>query len=264
MNFVPDYLPLHHDVLRQFHALSAYPKSDMLQDIRNQFEVALVEIVNENTGRYPAHLINELAQEYRSLNVLASEIDAYDRQLQKAKSNYKLETDQCEPITLESWDQYRLNRFKAPSLEQAFTKLDAKTSNSKPDASGDQLEKVFVALPYIWEDPTVMLPEDMATAQQEEDELKFSGGTIELTCPISFQPFKAPMISRKCGHVFDKPALERFLENQTKTCPQGACGQHVNMKDFVPDLVMQFRCLIHTTKKQKTRASPDASTDVVD
>ncbi|AMD20620.1 HDL124Cp [Eremothecium sinecaudum] len=263
MNFVPEFLPLHPDVSREFHGLGLKPCGDVIKDIEDQFIGTLTQMVKEMPEDQAKDIIKMLEEQYEQLLMIYSQMESQRTLLQKAKVEYKQKSEECAPVTLENWDQYRLKSLTAPSLEHTYRELKSNERSLPKTPSDNQMRQLFFALPYIWENPTAMIP-DNANEAQEEEELRFSGGNIELTCPISFQPFTKPMISRKCGHVFDKPALERFLQKETKTCPQAACGQHVSIKDFVPDLIMQFRCLISEVRGPQTRNNTSDQGNVVD
>ncbi|AGO12307.1 AaceriAEL053Cp [[Ashbya] aceris (nom. inval.)] len=210
----------------------------------------------------PRELIASISAQYRQLLQIGRQMSSRDAHLQRSKAAYKDQSDQCEPITLQTWDRYQQGELTAPSLEEMYSQEDIEEEAQAPEEHEDQLQRLFLALPYIWNDPTAIVP-DQAASRQEDEELKISGGTIELTCPITCQRFTRPMISRKCGHVFDEVGLRRFLERQTKPCPQGACGQNLSMKDFVPDLVMQFRCLLHEARGPLTRNASEEPADIV-
>ncbi|AEY96936.1 FAEL053Cp [Eremothecium gossypii FDAG1] len=259
---VPERLPLHSDVLQQFHELSSYNKTDLVEEVRHQFELTLVQVVRETPGEMPRELIDSISAQYRELLAIARQMASRDAHLERSKADYKAQSDQCEPIKLQTWDGYQQGELTAPSLAEIYAQEDAGEEARAPAEHEDQLQRLFTALPYIWNDPTAMVP-DQAASRQEDEELKISGGTIELTCPITCQPFVRPMISRKCGHVFDEVGLRRFLERQTKPCPQGACGHNLSMKDFVPDLVMQFRCLLHEARGPLTRNASEDPADIV-
>lgn len=259
-------LPLHHDALREFHSLVLNPTADLIEETQNQFLKTLKQIVQEAPLEYPRELIESLESEYKQLKQLQKDLVDQETLLTLAKAEFKKESDECQNVTVETWDQYRMGNLTAPSLEEKFLSLENEQKLSKDAhfADADELTRIFLVLPHIWEDPTAVVPDNLSELQEEQDEIKISGGSIELTCPITFQSFTLPMISRKCGHVFDKPALEQFLQDQTKTCPQGACSQNLNIKDFVIDTTMQFRCLINETRGLQKRLNNEGTTNILD
>lgn len=110
--------------------------------------------------------------------------------------------------------------------------------------------KILKVLPYIWNDPTCVIPDLQNPA--DEDDLQIEGGKIELTCPITCKPYEAPLISRKCNHVFDRDGIQNYLQGYTtRDCPQAACSQVVSMRDFVRDPIMELRCKIAKMKESQ-------------
>lgn len=244
MNIIPDYLPLHHNVTKQFYSLQLEPLQLLIDDTIYQFEDILIQLIDQYDN-YPKDIIDGIQKNIDLLDSTVNEEYMCNKSLIKAKNTYKSQSDQCDPVSLESWDQYRLQRLHAPSLEVIYKEIRKEQNQNKDDRLLQQWHTLLNSLPFIWDNPTSVIPTD-----KNEDDLMISGGRIDLTCPITCKVYENPMLSLKCGHVFEKFALVNHLNNQTIKCPQSACGQHVNLNDFVPDLVMKFRCII-SSKRSK-------------
>lgn len=260
MNYVPDHVPLHHSVLKEFHYLKTHDNSRIFEEARVQFLESTNQFVQHGVDTDdPISHIQNLSSTYQSFLALQEDYNAFSDRFNAIKHEYKTQCDALPEVNLETWDSYKDGEITAPSFSALYegNMLQKDYSQvSLPLYSNDDISKVLKALPYIWQDPTCVIPDD----NMDEDDLQIAGGSIELTCPITCKPYEKPMISKKCGHVFDLSGIQEYLKDHRgpKKCPQGACGQEVEMRDFVQDPIMEVRCKIASVKKNKKDQDQEA------
>ena len=209
--------------------------------------------------------------------------------LQDAKNKYRTDSDKYERIAdLNDWQKYTdsenasngprsLFSYYKETLDknQSFittTNTNTNTTTTTATARLDEKNEtttLFKILPQIWNNPTAVIKDDKQNDDNdEEDEIQIEGGTIELICPITYKPFEIPMISKKCGHTFDKQGIITYLggpsSRASKDCPQTGCSKSVSLKDFEIDEVMKLRCKIAKSLKRKQKANSESdSIDVI-
>ncbi|SCW02666.1 LAFE_0F11650g1_1 [Lachancea fermentati] len=252
-NTVPESVPLHQSVLQEFHQWKPIDNSYIFSETRSQFLHILEDIAD---GATPASL-DTLTEAYKEFQRLEHHNSQQAGKVERAKQEYRSLCDQLPPVSWENWDQYRDGSLIAPKLSQVYSQLQDHPI-SEQETNSDDLSRVFKALPHILEDPQCILPDDAA-----DDDIHIEGGQIELTCPITCMKFEKPMVSRKCGHVFDYKGIQQYLNQsgqQPRDCPQAACRQKLTMRDFVPDKLMEFRCKIANARDSSTKLGKDLVT----
>ncbi|CAR30605.1 SUMO ligase MMS21 [Lachancea thermotolerans CBS 6340] len=254
---VPESVPLHHTALQVFHDWRPSDISAILNETRSQFS-QLLDQLSEVNATSP-DVVDTLTQTFREFRHLEAQQNSLQNNIDLAKSKYRSQCEELPPVTWETWDAYREGELRAPHLLHVFEETERDSESQPPPAnSADELSRLYRALPHIAADPQCILPDEAA-----DDDVQIAGGQIELACPITCKPFQRPMISRKCGHVFDHAGIEQYLSAQsTRDCPQGACGQKVSMRDFVPDRLMELRCKI-TRAREGSRKAQRALENVV-
>lgn len=67
-----------------------------------------------------------------------------------------------------------------------------------------------------------------------------------LNCPITLKPLQTPVRSRRCGHVFEKHAVEQLMRNTPNglKCPVVGCSQLLQRTDLVRDRGVERRLRI--------------------
>ena len=251
---VPEVLPLH-------------PKANgILYDIRISDLDSTFKLCEKQTLETLEQLL-EVVPDYRTLNPLVRDISDAFSTLQKEKLEYKKVRSalkdakreyvdryrEYSQVTLDTWDDYSQNdsnfRGLYATLEE-HVKIGQTDANDLGDV--DPNERILRVLPYIWNDPRCVLPDDIlsgpnTTESNAEQDLQIEGGQIELICPITCKPFEEPLISKKCHHTFDKAGITSYLADGTdgkRDCPQAGCNQVLSIQDFEPDPIMTLRCKI--------------------
>ena len=118
----PEFLPLHPQSNRQFHELHAADLSADLQRCDKEFNESLEQIIDcadPNTN----DLVQTLSKTYERMNQERLANAKLIKKIDILKKDYKLESDKCEPISLENWDSYCNGERRAPSLVDMFTKM---------------------------------------------------------------------------------------------------------------------------------------------
>lgn len=223
----------------------------MYQDAKKELIQTLWQVVETANPQELGDLIKGICESYEELQRCEEDSLRLQNAVQDGKQRYKQASDTYPPLSLETWDRYATE--PAPSLR------DYIRCGSPEEGDGAELpplqqlqntaqDKLLRALPHIWQDPQCMLPDEEAA----EDELQIEGGHLELVCPITCRPFHQPMVSKKCGHVFDKEGITNYFEgHSSRDCPQGACVQKLTLRDFTPDEIMKLRCLIQSKRMHK-------------
>ncbi|GAV54405.1 hypothetical protein ZYGR_0AL01370 [Zygosaccharomyces rouxii] len=230
---------------KEFHSLKVVEIDGFVQNLKRQLIQSLEQIVKDSDSNELDSLIKDVCQNYKELRANEESSVRLQRQVSEAKQQYKRLSETLPPLSIETWDQYA--REPAPSLK------DFMTQDVEAELPLTQEDRILRALPHVWQDPQCLLPDDT-----EGDDLQIRGGRIELVCPITCKPFENPMISTKCGHVFDSSGLSNYFESYpSRDCPQGACLQKLTLRDFKVDELMKLRCLLHLKKVRQEETNLD-------
>ncbi|CCD25829.2 SUMO ligase MMS21 NDAI_0G00530 [Naumovozyma dairenensis CBS 421] len=268
---IPECLPLHPGASTYFHGLHTSDTTKYVDLCDKQFNETLDQIIN-SAAPNTEELIKSLTKTYAALNTERLTAKRLAGKLNTVKQEYKMKSDQCEQISLSNWDLYRTGEMTAPNLLKLYDDAkDSRINNTQTAEDGGvttaYLLKIF---PYIWENPTCVLPDltksgnAKKTRAADDDEIHIEGGNIELICPITCKPYERPLISKKCGHVFDHEGIVNYLRGHgSRDCPQGGCGKVVSMRDFVPDKIMSLRCKIDKIQKIKANKEDNENLDTL-
>nr|7QCD_C Chain C, E3 SUMO-protein ligase MMS21 [Saccharomyces cerevisiae S288C] len=249
-NPIPKSVPLHPKSGKYFHNLHARDLSNIYQQCYKQIDETINQLVDSTS---PSTIgieeqVADITSTYKLLSTYESESNSFDEHIKDLKKNFKQSSDACPQIDLSTWDKYRTGELTAPKLSELY--LNMPTPEPATMVNNTDTLKILKVLPYIWNDPTCVIPDLQNPA--DEDDLQIEGGKIELTCPITCKPYEAPLISRKCNHVFDRDGIQNYLQGYTtRDCPQAACSQVVSMRDFVRDPIMELRCKIAKMKESQ-------------
>lgn len=249
-NPIPKSVPLHPKSGKYFHNLHARDLSNIYQQCYKQIDETINQLVDSTS---PSSIgieeqVSDITSTYKLLSTYESESNSFDEHIKDLKKNFKQSSDACPQIDLSTWDKYRTGELTAPKLSELY--LNMPTPEPATMVNNTDTLKILKVLPYIWNDPTCVIPDLQNPA--DEDDLQIEGGKIELTCPITCKPYEAPLISRKCNHVFDRDGIQNYLQGYTtRDCPQAACSQVVSMRDFVRDPIMELRCKIAKMKESQ-------------
>ena len=249
-NPIPKSVPLHPKSGKYFHNLHARDLSNIYQQCYKQIDETINQLVDSTS---PSTIgieeqVADITSIYKLLSTYESESNSFDEHIKDLKKNFKQSSDACPQIDLSTWDKYRTGELTAPKLSELY--LNMPTPEPATMVNNTDTLKILKVLPYIWNDPTCVIPDLQNPA--DEDDLQIEGGKIELTCPITCKPYEAPLISRKCNHVFDRDGIQNYLQGYTtRDCPQAACSQVVSMRAFVRDPIMELRCKIAKMKESQ-------------
>lgn len=256
--------PIHKDQKDNFHDLKGYDITIDLDSIEKQFDKTLKQLVDyidmlgdESTLVQSVVALNESYQELMAQQQAARQTD---EELEAIKREYMEMSNNAAPVTIDTIKDYLDHKLEIPSLHQFYEEKHKETkpviTTAGSGSSGGYGAPLTTArllriLPYIIDDPTCVIPDDNA----DEDDIQIEGGKIELSCPITYKPYHNPMISKKCGHVFDKEGIQIYFNTpEKKKCPQGACGHELTANDFKPDQLMLLRCKINNMKRPSTNS----------
>lgn len=113
----------------------------------------------------------------------------------------------------------------------------------------DSLYQYLKNARFVLENPEDPIPEDV-----ENEELAVAGGKISLKDPLSLNYFVHPMISRKCGHVYEKEHIMSLLESHALlNCPVTGCQETVGRGDLREDKLMALRVKVFTGRARRSR-----------
>lgn len=276
---LPKSLPIHPKATKYLHDITVNDYTQYLQQCQREISATLTQIIETTLfihGDLPLDLIEELVQTNKDLQAQYEQASVSCRILETAKNSYKQDSNQCQPVqSLSDWQKHvnggiDPNMHMPKSLQTHYEESAETIKNSTPPANlldaKSKTSNLLKILPQIWNDPTAVIRDEKPS--DDDDDIKIEGGTIDLECPITCKQFVTPMISKKCGHTFDKEGITSYLggphSRATKDCPQAGCSKSVSMNDFVEDNLMKLRCKIAVCIKQRQRADLDAeSIDII-
>lgn len=279
LDTLPKNLPIHPKAARYLHDVTLNDYSKYLKQCQTEVNSTLNQIIDTTLfldDDLPSALLQSLEDANNNLQDQYCQWKISQNTLQEAKNQYRNDSDKYERITeLADWQNYvnSKNTLKGPKslLDYYKETLDKNQSSTTPSTTKldekDKTATLLKILPQVWKDPTAVIRDDKST-NEEEDDIKIEGGSIELICPITCKPFEIPMVSKKCGHTFDKQGITTYLggphSRASKDCPQTGCSKSVSISDFEIDEVMRLRCQIAMSLKRKQKTNSDSnSIDVI-
>ncbi|CAM9721497.1 unnamed protein product, partial [Discosporangium mesarthrocarpum] len=78
--------------------------------------------------------------------------------------------------------------------------------------------------------------------ESEELEVVGEGGSSShLKCPFTHSVFVEPVKSRRCGHTFERKAVQQHLHisGSNAVCPVAGCSNKLTREDIVRDKEME-------------------------
>lgn len=256
MSSYPNSVPLHPHASKKFHNIRTIDLSSNFKVAKRQF-IDTFSLLIECSSTNIDEQVNSLILSYQQIVAYEKESSSLEQQVRSLKQEYKSLSDQCQPVDLTTWDQYRTNELPTPpKLSAMFADLtqdEQQRENTYISSTATTDDKILKAIPYIWKDPTCVIPDQQFSLTNDEDDLHIQGGKIELICPITCITFKNPMMSKKCEHVFDKDGIKNYFQGYpSRDCPQGGCSQNLTLRDFIPDELMKLRCKIAQLKEKNS------------
>ncbi|KAM9308459.1 E3 SUMO-protein ligase NSE2 [Gastrophryne carolinensis] len=91
--------------------------------------------------------------------------------------------------------------------------------------------------------------------EDEDEEIAVTQSIANFTCPITQMEMENPVKNKKCGHTYEKDAIEKMIQNRqnkgkSARCPKIGCD-HDNMQitDLVSDVALKRAIEVHKKKK---------------
>ncbi|CDO92017.1 unnamed protein product [Kluyveromyces dobzhanskii CBS 2104] len=253
---LPDTLPVtsrRHDILNQ---ITLPDLSREISAAKTAIQEFITTLLSSSTT-FPtdrADEIKEVERAYRDLLRQEAKQKYLSSKLSDLKSEYRHQSSGTPRLDRDNWNSFSQNEHGLVNMGKRWVELQ---SDSVEIDRKDQWLRVFCALPYIWSDPTRIIPYDPFESEptqeedDEEEDVKVDGGIIELTCPVSVKKFEKPMISLKCFHTIDNESLESlFRSERSIQCPVPGCNNSLTPRDFVTDRLMHIRVLISELREQ--------------
>ncbi|EPY53350.1 Smc5-6 complex non-SMC subunit 2 [Schizosaccharomyces cryophilus OY26] len=75
----------------------------------------------------------------------------------------------------------------------------------------------------------------------EDEDIVISSSTIETRCPLTLQPIVHPIISTRCGHYYEKGAIQSLTGTSGCRCPVVGCNAQLRKSDLKEDPVLERR-----------------------
>lgn len=273
---LPDCLPLHQNSQTELFELSIDDDLDFLKISGQEMLTTINQIIDCSNikGLNPIELIKSLEVSQKNVIKQNEQMQSSKERLNEARNKYKRDStnflkknkdwysnvaNMNNTDTISSQLSTLYEQSATDSSDTTTVTNERRTSNNMTEKDQtDKINEILRVLPYIIKDPTSVIPDVNDTDNAENDELEIEGGNIELICPITFKTYQKPMISKKCGHVFDYDGLMDYFQNnsiQIRDCPQAACGKKLEIKDFELDDIMVLRCKLAKIKEVQEEAS---------
>lgn len=262
---VPEQLPLSNHAVRELTKIRIQDSSKLFSQCNEELREIMDQYMQNVTDT------EELKPMFQTLSECAEKLDQQElkynkigKNLELAKKQYIKESESIQPVTFETWNSFVDNSENIPNLQSLLAedrspelKINSLRQENLRHAENSKLLRV---LPLIWDNPRCIIPDD----NDEEDDLMIDGGIIELTCPITCKMYEEPLISKQCGHVFEKSGLQEYFRTErTRDCPQTGCSKHLKINDFIPDPIMKLRCTIANIKEKEDEAKEAEKLDVL-
>ncbi len=247
---LPDVLPITSKNIDYLNKITVPDLSQEISNSKTSIQESTIALLS-STSTYPEEKVKQLEEMYKELLRLEEKQKFLSSKLIELKAEYKEQSADLPRLDLENWNHYLNNDYNLTNIRKKWIELQSEEVEINKK---DQWLRVFYALPYIWSDPSRVIPYDPLennNSTEEEEDIKVDGGVIDLNCPVSLKKFNLPMISLKCFHTFDDASLkELFRPSKTIECPTPGCGKVLTTKDFTEDKLMRIRVLISDLRKQ--------------
>ena len=262
---LPEHLPLSNQAIKELTKIRCEDSSKLFSQCNEELREIMDQYMQNIT------ITKDLKPMFETLANCAEKLDHEElkylkmgKNLELAKDQYIKESTGNQSVTFETWSSFVDNSTHIPNLQSllAVDRSSELRMNSLRQGNLRNVEnsKLLKVLPLIWENPRCIIPDD----NDEEDDLMIDGGIIELTCPITCKMYEEPLISKKCGHVFEKSGLQEYFRTETiRDCPQTGCSKHLRFNDFVSDPIMKLRCRIANIKEKEDEAKEAENLDIL-
>lgn len=266
---LPTYFPVSSSLLPSFERLR--DNSTALDDLKatqlnilkaanTYFELLFPEDPNDQWNAEDSkntEPIKELLDAFEKLTKAQEQTCVFNNTFNNSKRLMR-ERMRTEPeLTLQNIDNYKSTSSDKKSFSELLEEGLAKAPPSNLANIKDQNYIFLKNATFVIDHPLDPVPDE-----EEDDDLEVEGGKIDLKCPISLNIFTEPMISKKCGHTFDKSSIQSHWKSHSEKCPILGCAKYILKTDFSPDRLMALR--VKSFKAQERRLENAETYDRLD
>ncbi|KAF6015173.1 hypothetical protein HII13_000108 [Brettanomyces bruxellensis] len=274
---LPKQFPLQRSIRTKLSSVGLYELEKSKDSIINKYVERAKEIVTayigtvleENAEKLMDHVITrkEFEEERHNMYRKDPNIEKIRKHMQKIRDislksaiftqaldsvkSKVIEANEPEfsPESLDSFRNYK--RTLLPDLlEQNLEHLQGQNNqDASLQRQAYQKYKDFEKYIFVTINPEQPIPfsDDDDDISGTDDELAVEGGKVSLLCPISHYLIETPVMSRRCGHTYDKASVLNYLKNSAE-CP--VCPKALSYTDLVKDPVMLQRLTCYKRDKK--------------
>ncbi|ODV70302.1 hypothetical protein HYPBUDRAFT_9575 [Hyphopichia burtonii NRRL Y-1933] len=266
---LPDYVPLHQSLVREFEKTSVIPSTPskliddniktLMKNVKDYIDYVIDHDHLLDSENYQAFLSSQLSI-LEDLLKKKFELDILKNSIDSSKKEVYLRSNQEPDLSIDSLDYYQQssNLQVGDLLQKEYeeTKQQHLVSNSFQNILNSSNQYKFLRnTSLILKDPETSLPD---TSSNDLEDLEVAGGKIALKDPISLNYFRDPVKSRKCNHVYEREHIVKSLESK-RHCPIDGCEASISPNDLVPDELMQLRVKVYLARAKHKK--PQSSFD---
>lgn len=244
---IPENLPLNNILVRDFEKVANF------QDPTYKIIEELIENLVKETDRYVEHILstpdfeldeNYLSQNLNNLKTLIEttfKLNKYKNASQNTKKKAKSNASNDPEFSLESLSYFQSN-LNVPSLQELLRQeyienQEFDRTSLEMLLKSNENYQYLKNICFVLKNPLDPFPDE----DNEDDELKVSGGKIELRDPISMNYFTHPVTSKKCLHTYEESAIILYLDEGSQVCPINGCNSPLSINDLKFDKIMLLR-----------------------
>lgn len=196
---------------------------------------------------------DKLLSSYKKLQLSKFKLQSLRQALKSTHKELMDSRRHEQDITLKNFDDYK--DIDKPNFADRFSgELDGILAKRDEEAfelflHGDTSYNYIRNALFVLQHPLDPLPDELV-----DDDVAVEGGKISLKDPLSMNYFTEPVVSTKCGHVFEKKYILRLMaETRSVNCPVTGCAALLTPDSLQPDKLMALRVKIYQTKTQSQR-----------
>lgn len=263
---LPAYMPLARQLLREFESASGKLRDDGLQSCIDSQIAASVTALDAYVAYFYEQNVKELdglvfdnhLETITTLLRAEFEMETLRTLMATVRPLLKLDNEQNQEIRLETLEYYRgvTDKVEVHDAIAAQHQRDHANFETKfaTFLKNNRWYQYFKSAAFVVVHPEEPLPEDEA-----DDDIGIDGGKISLRDPLLMELYTEPMVSRKCGHIYDKRHVNVLFDATGRAeCPVSGCDSQVDRHDLEPDPLMKLRVRVHQLSeahKKHTRPS---------
>lgn len=247
---LPPYFPLNQSLVKDFE------RTARLQTKVDQTIKESINNILSQTDEYLKFLLDDenltsmdIDGEFFSFNLATlvellksqHELGIWKKSVDESKTKIRLKQRQEVELNLESLGYYQdqVDELHFGDLVkkeyEEYRDIHNQETSFQTILRTNDAYKYLKNVAFILQNPQDPLPDEV-----EDDELEVAGGKISLKDPMSLNHLHTPLISKKCGHIFEKDTVFDYLNNNNK-CPVDGCGAVLTRNDLKPDNIMTLR-----------------------